>query len=53
LVNVIDVTGKVVYTEVLNNEASTIETQNLANGIYVIQLKNNGAIAHKKLIINK
>jgi hypothetical protein len=52
-VNVIDVTGKVVYTEVLNNEASTIETQNLANGIYVIQLKNNGAIAHKKLIINK
>ena len=54
-VNVIDVTGKVVISNsVIDTEKTmTIETDNLSNGIYVIQLKNNGAVAHKKLVISK
>ena len=57
-VNVIDVTGKVVASTgsatVTNNGDKTIiiETNNLSNGIYMIQLKNTGAVAHKKLIIS-
>ena len=58
-INIIDVTGKVVASTssatVGNNadKTMTIETSNLSNGIYVIQLKNNGAVAQKKLIISK
>ena len=39
---------------VTNNgdKTMTIETDNLSNGIYMIQLKNTGAVAHKKLIIS-
>lgn len=53
--NVMDVTGKVVVSNSFIDEEKTmtIETQDLANGIYIIQLENNGAVAHKKLIISK
>ena len=58
-INVIDVTGKVVASTssatVMNSgdKSMTIETSNLSNGVYMIQLKNNGAVAHKKLIVSK
>jgi hypothetical protein len=54
-VNVMDVTGKVVISSSVidADKTMTIETDNLSNGIYVIQLENNGAVAHKKLIISK
>lgn len=54
-VYVIDVTGKIVVSNsVIDSDKSmTIETSNLSNGIYIIQLKNNGAVAHKKLIVSK
>jgi hypothetical protein len=54
-VNVIDVTGKVVVSNSVidADKTMTIETSNLSNGVYMIQLKNNGAVAHKKLVISK
>ncbi|MBK8367047.1 MAG: T9SS type A sorting domain-containing protein [Bacteroidetes bacterium] len=54
-VNVMDVTGKVVVSSSVSDgeKTMTIETSNLPNGIYMIQLKNNGAVAHKKLIVSK
>lgn len=54
-VTVMDVTGKVIVSNSVidADKTMTIETDNLPNGIYVIQLKNNGAVAHKKLIISK
>jgi hypothetical protein len=54
-VNVIDVTGKVVVfsSSIATDKTMTIETDNLSNGIYIIQLNNNGAVAHKKLIVSK
>ena len=48
----------VLYKVVISNsviatdKTMTIETSNLSNGIYVIQLKNNGAVAQKKLVIS-
>jgi hypothetical protein len=54
-INVIDVTGKVVISNSVidTDKTMTIATDNLPDGIYIIQLKNNGAVAHKKLIISK
>jgi|JI10StandDraft_1071094.scaffolds.fasta_scaffold16083_6 photosystem II stability/assembly factor-like uncharacterized protein len=54
-VNVMDVTGKVIVSNSMidGDKTMTIETSNLSNGIYVIQLKNKGAVAQKKLIISK
>ena len=54
-VNVMDVTGKVIVSNSVidTDKTMTIETSNLSNGIYVIQLNNNGAVAHKKLVISK
>ncbi|MBP8034506.1 MAG: T9SS type A sorting domain-containing protein [Bacteroidia bacterium] len=54
-VNVMDVTGNVVISNSVidADKTMTIETSNLSNGIYIIQLKNNGAVAHKKLIVSK
>lgn len=53
--NVMDLTGKIIVSSSVidTNNTMTIETSNLSNGIYVIQLKNNGALAHKKLIVSK
>ena len=53
MVSVIDVTGKIIYNEKTISTNAIIETSNFSNGIYVIQLENNGAVAHKKLIISK
>jgi hypothetical protein len=55
IISVIDVTGKVVTSNSVidADKTMTIETDNLSNGIYIIQLKNSGAVAHKKLIISK
>ncbi len=55
IVNVIDVTGKVVISDSVidADKTMTIETSNLSNGIYIIQLKNNGAVAQKKLVVSK
>jgi hypothetical protein len=54
IISVIDVTGKVVISNSVidTDKTMTIETSNFSNGIYVIQLENNGAVAHKKLIIS-
>lgn len=52
-VNIIDVTGKVLISEIITSQESIIETSTLLNGIYFIQLKNNGAILQKKLIVNR
>jgi len=54
-VNVMDVTGKVIVSSLIidGDKTMTIETDNLSNGIYIIQLKNKGAVAHKRLIISK
>lgn len=50
---ILDVTGKVVYSSVINNEQTTISTTEFVNGVYIIQVTNNGAVATRKLVVNK
>lgn len=51
-VNVIDITGKIVYNSAINNEQTTISTADFVSGVYLIQIENNGSILNKKLIVN-
>jgi hypothetical protein len=52
-VSVIDITGKVIFTEIVNSNTHVISTKDLVNGIYFVQLENNGQISQKKLVVNK
>ncbi|MFN8415678.1 MAG: T9SS type A sorting domain-containing protein [Cytophagaceae bacterium] len=51
--NILDITGKVVYTSVVTNDQITINTSELINGMYLIRLDNNGQSTSKQLIVNK
>lgn len=54
LVNITDVTGKLMYTKTINTLAGSVlvkpETNNLSAGIYMIQVNINGKIVTKKVI---
>ncbi|MCB0463751.1 MAG: T9SS type A sorting domain-containing protein [Flavobacteriaceae bacterium] len=50
---VFDITGKVMVSKLTNAETTTLNTSNFANGVYLVQLNHNGAIVHKKLVVNK
>ena len=52
-VKLMDLTGKVIYTAKTTSKETTINTNDLNNGIYFIQIENEGTVAQKKLIINK
>lgn len=53
-VNILDVTGKVVYSSSTTNEqTSTINTADFTNGIYLISVENKGTITNRKLIVNR
>ncbi len=48
---VYDVMGKMVYTEVLQSAKSTIDLSNIAPGIYNISVSNNKEKLNKRLAI--
>ena len=52
-VNMIDFAGKIVYSSVTKNNQTTISTANFANGVYVVQVTNNGVISYRKLVVSK
>jgi len=52
-VNIIDVTGKKVYGSVIQNEQTTISIANFKNGVYIIQVINNGVVACGKFVVSK
>ena len=52
-ITITNITGKKVYTSVIENEQTTINTANFENGIYIIQITNNGTVANKKFVVNK
>lgn len=51
--NITDISGKVLYSSVIKNEQATISTTDFVNGVYILQVSNNGSIATKKLLVNK
>lgn len=48
-----DLTGKVVYSSVISNEHTTINTTEFVNGVYIIRVENNGSIANRQLVLNR
>ena len=53
IVNITDITGKKVYSSVIKNEQTTISAANFANGFYIIQVTDNGAVTTRKLVVSK
>jgi len=47
------VTGQKMYNSVATTEQTTISTATFENGIYILQVSNNGAVTSKKIVINK
>lgn len=47
------ITGQKLFTKTVNDKTSTIDLGNLSNGIYYLQIKNEGGISTEKLILNK
>lgn len=53
-IKITDISGKTVYnSSVLNEHRTTINTSDLADGIYIICLDNKGNIISNKLLINR
>jgi hypothetical protein len=51
-VTVMDVLGKVIYTEQLSAGIHTIDLATKANGVYVLKAESNGATATLRLVKN-
>ena len=49
--NVFDLTGKKVFSTMIQNEESTLNLRSLNSGIYIVQLTSVNKSIHKKLII--
>ena len=52
-VNITDLTGKQVYSSVIQNEQIIINVANFTGGVYIVQVINNGTVAGRKLIVSK
>ncbi|MCC7534299.1 MAG: T9SS type A sorting domain-containing protein [Bacteroidia bacterium] len=53
LVNIRDMTGRVICDKVIKYKQETFNTSELSNGVYNIQILNSGSVANKKLVIRK
>lgn len=49
-INVVDVTGKIVASQSMNSTSTTIDINNLANGVYFIRLNNEQASKVVKVV---
>ncbi|MBX2909424.1 MAG: T9SS type A sorting domain-containing protein [Chitinophagales bacterium] len=52
-ITITDLAGKQVYSATANTTELSINTSGFANGVYFVNVSNNGAVATKKLVINK
>jgi photosystem II stability/assembly factor-like uncharacterized protein len=52
-VSIIDVMGKRVFSTKAVNTTVDLSVEVLSNGIYFIEIENNGAVAQKKLVVSK
>ena len=51
-IKITDITGKIVYNQVLNQTNNTIDLRNAKSGIYFIEASNKEGVSIKKVIIN-
>jgi hypothetical protein len=51
--SVLDITGKIMFSTIVNSNQLTINTEDFTNGLYLIHLNRSGTTSTKKLIVNK
>ena len=50
IVEILNVTGKVIYTERVNNSTHSINTEDLVKGLYFVRINRGGEITSHKFI---
>jgi hypothetical protein len=50
---VYNITGQKLFTKTVNDKTTTIDLSNLSNGVYYLQVKNEGGVNTEKIILNK
>ena len=53
MLSIIDLTGKVMYEQFVSDNLESVNISDFTNGIYLVQIENNGSISNKKLIVNQ
>lgn len=53
MLRIINLTGKVVYEQIVLGNFESVNVSGFTSGIYLIQIENNGSVANKKLIIGR
>jgi surface protein len=51
--SILDITGKIMFSTIVNSNQLTINTEDFTNGLYLIHLNRSGTTSTKKLIVNK
>jgi hypothetical protein len=51
--NIYNITGKLVRTEILQQNQQQINVEELKNGVYMVEIKSNSVTKNQKLIIQK
>lgn len=52
-VDIVEITGKVVYSSMIRDNQTVINTNALVGGVYIISVHSRGRISNRKLVINK
>lgn len=52
-ISITDMSGKLIYTSLTTTDQTKINTIDFKNGIYLIQVSNNGMVLNKKFLINR
>ena len=52
-ISVVDVTGKIVKTSIINGLTSTLNTTDLNSGIYYVTIADGTSVSTKKVVIKK
>ena len=52
-VSIVDIAGRLLLQQNLNQNQKTINTSDLANGVYTVWVQADGKMWSKKLIINR
>ncbi len=53
LLQVFDITGRLILSQIIQNSRETIDATNLVQGVYDVRLTNNQGVGNKKLVIVK
>lgn len=50
-INIVDMKGQVIYSDVLNGNSKKIDVQHLSSGLYIVAIKQDKAVLRRKVFI--